>query len=388
MTNTPSNGHNPENLARAYLAMNDTERRAFDTLANDPSKLPEAVEEADQWQAFTMADAYQERPPVEYIVPGLFALPSLNIVYGAPGTLKSFILADLAVCTAAGIPWLKAAPWLIDNGARSFPTRQGCALWIDFDNGRRRTLDRFAALGRAHGIPAECDTLKFYSMPRPWLDASDNTAIGSLALRIQRTAARLVVIDNLGVVTGNTDENTGEMATVMSQFRQLAEDTGAAIVLIHHQRKGNGLTGRAGDNLRGHSSIEAALDLALAVEREEYSETVQVKATKMRGPDVLPFSAYFTFESRTDRPEELQAARFFGVSTDDTKSGAAIERAILDALDGDTALNKTDLRKAVKEALPDIGINRIRDRIEKMAGEKALKTDPGKRHNEWLYRKP
>lgn len=388
MTNSPSNGHDPEDLARAYLSLNPTELRAFEALANDPSKLPEAVEEADRWQAFTMANAYEERPPVEYIVPGLFALPSLNIPFGAPGTLKSFLMADLVVCTAAGLPWLPPAPWLTANSARSFPTRQACALWVDFDNGRRRTLDRFAALGRAHNVPADCDQLKFYSMPRPWLNASDEASIGDLALRIQRTNARLVVIDNLGVVTGNAEENSGEMATVMSGFRQLAEDTGAAIVLIHHQRKSNGLTGRAGDNLRGHSSIEAALDLALAIEREEYSESVALKATKVRGPDVLPFSAYFTFENRPDRPDELQSARFWGVAEDDTKSGAAIDRAILDALDGDAALNKTDLTKAVKEALPDIGINRIRPRIDKMAGENALKTDPGKRHNERLYRKP
>ncbi len=389
MTNN-SDGKDTEALARAWLGLNDTQRREFETLTNDPSKLPEAAgEAADQWRAFTMADAYQERPPVEYIVPGLFALPSLNIPFGAPGSLKSFLMADQAVCTAAGLPWLPPAPWLgSDANVRAFPTRQAPVIWVDFDNGRRRTLDRFAALGRAHKIPRDCDQLHFYSMPKPWLDASDEASIGSLALRIQRTGARLVVVDNLGVVTGNAEENSGEMASVMSGFRQLAEDSGAAIVLIHHQRKGNGLTGRAGDNLRGHSSIEASLDLALAIEREEYSETVTIKATKVRGADVLPFSAYFTSENHPSRPDELQSACFYGVATDDQKSGAAIERAILETLENGEPMNKTDLVKAVKEVLPEIGINRIRPRIEKMAGEKALKVEPGKRSNEHYYRKP
>ncbi len=53
---------------------------------------------------------------MEYIAGRLFALPSLNILYGAPGTLKSFLLADLAVCVAGGLEWLPPAPWL--NGSR------------------------------------------------------------------------------------------------------------------------------------------------------------------------------------------------------------------------------------------------------------------------------
>ena len=103
----------------------------------------------DSWQARTLADAYTQRPPVEYAVTGLFALPSLNIIYGAPGSLKSFLAADMAVSIAAGLPWLPEAPW--QPGAVAIPTRQAPVMWLDFDNGRNRTDDRFEALeiGRA-----------------------------------------------------------------------------------------------------------------------------------------------------------------------------------------------------------------------------------------------
>jgi len=52
------------------------------------------------------------------------------------------------------------------------------------------------------------------------------------------------------------------MATVMGHFRYLAEQAKVAVILIHHQRKSNGSNARLGERLRGHSSIEAALDLA------------------------------------------------------------------------------------------------------------------------------
>ncbi len=110
--------------------------------------------------------------------------------------------------------------------------------------------------------------LYYVSMPVPWLDASDPLQVDLLVARLDKLAARLLVVDNLGTVLGEADENSAEMARVMSNFRRLAEHTGAAVVILHHQRKGNGFKGRAGDTLRGHSSIEAALDLALLIQRE------------------------------------------------------------------------------------------------------------------------
>src|SRR4030042_2678931 len=113
------------------------------------------------------------------------------------------------------------------------------------------------------------------------------------------------------------------MAQVLSLFRQLAEETGAAVILIHHQRKGNGYSGRAADTLRGHSSIEASLDLALLVEREEQADLVTVKSTKTRGVDVLPFSAVFTYED--DEAGNLATAKFWGVAAEENQSNGALK---------------------------------------------------------------
>jgi hypothetical protein len=105
--------------------------------------------EADDWRVYTLADAYTPRPCLRYVVEGLCPLPSVSIMYGAPGSLKSFLLADLAVCVAGGLPWLPTLP-----GARGAakPTLQAPALWCDFDNGPRITHERFEALGRARTL--------------------------------------------------------------------------------------------------------------------------------------------------------------------------------------------------------------------------------------------
>jgi hypothetical protein len=326
---------------------------------------------SDPWPSFSMVDAYADRPPVEYIAGRLFEKPSLNILYGAPSTLKSFLLADLLTCVAAGAEWLTPAPW--QDGGSGYKTKQAPVMWLDFDNGQRRTLDRFKALGRARSLSADIPTI-LYSMPNPWLVSTDKTSIGMLALRIKAAGAEFVCIDNLGAVLGNAEENAAEMARVMSNYRQIAEDTGAAITIIHHQRKSNGLGGRAGDSLRGHSSIEAALDLALMVEREPYAEAISITATKTRGDDVLPFRAQFTFD-HNDRGE-LDTARFWGLGTDDNLSETAITREIKNAL-VDEELSQTALIKAVKEALPDVGMNRIRDCIVRTAKNGGIRESKG-----------
>jgi hypothetical protein len=329
----------------------------------------------DQWRAFNMADAYQERDPVKYVVGRLFERPSLNILYGSPGTLKSFLLADLLISVAAGKNWLLPAPWL-DSGGQGYTTSNIPVMWLDFDNGQRRTLDRFAALGRARDLTPEIPAT-FYSMPTPWLISTDNASIEMLALRIKAANAGFVCVDNLGAVIGAAEENSGDMAKVMSHYRQIAEDTGAAITLIHHQRKGNGLGGRKGDTLRGHSSIEAALDLALLVEREPYADTITVTATKTRGDDVLPFRANFTYENQNG---QLHKARFWGLGTDDNLSNSAISREIKEVL-ANGQETQTELINKVKEILPDVGVNRIRDTIKKLAKISEINEHKGEKNS-------
>jgi hypothetical protein len=343
-----------------------------DILADEIIKSLRAASSAvDTWTAYTLADAYAPREPTRYVVPGLFRMPSLNIVYGAPGTLKSFLLADLAVCVAAGLDWLPALP-----GDDFVPKRttQCPAMWLDFDNGIDLTRERFGALGKTRGVPGDV-SLSIYSMPRPWLDARHFDAMADLAERVIDRHAGLVVIDNLGTVSGDADENSTEMVSIMSNLRQLAENTGAAVVVIHHQRKGNGLAGRAGDNLRGSSCIEAALDLALCVEREEGSDSITIKSTKTRGKTVRPFGARFMFES--DAQDELIAAKFFGEAVEDTHSDKAIDGAILNVLQNEHPLNQSALVKTVQNDLADIGINRIRERANALVRDGRLRATSG-----------
>lgn len=360
----------------AYIAteLADTRRSPNESLATLVPKLEQIQQgmrssSADLWEPFrrTLADAYVERPPITYAVNPLFAKPSLNVVYGSPGDLKSMALADCAVCVVAGLEWLPPQPH--ETGI-AFITQPSPVLWLDFDNGRNRTDNRFEALAHARGVDSSVP-LSYYPMPNPWLDASDSRAVDALLERIQRANAGLVFIDNLAVIAGGADENSVQMASVMANLRRLAESAGAALVLIHHQRKSNGGNARAGDALRGHSSIEAALDLALLVEREERSDIITFRATKARGMDVAPFAARFTYEHKPNTTE-LAEARFYGAPVGDGTGNHKVQQAILDAVRGNAGMNQEELVGKVKVTMPEVGDNRVRTAIKHLVNADQL----------------
>lgn len=340
---------------------------------------------ADPWNFYTLEDAFTPRPATQYLVDGLIESKSLVITYGSPGAMKSLLLADLAVCVAGGLRWLAS---IGADDTVSYSTVQTPVLWIDADNGVRRTHERFAAIARTHQVPPTTP-LWYVSMPSPALDASDAFATENLAARIISRGVGLVVIDNLSVISGKADENSDEMVAVMANLRQLVETTGAAVIVIHHQRKGSaGFQGRKGETLRGHSSINAALDLALLVEREEQASCISIRATKERGAPVKPFAAEFVYTHQPDS-HELLSARFSGrpFRTEPDPSEENLGDEVVAIVAENRGINQSALRKQAKEAYPSASDHRIRATINDLVRAGKLVCRSGD-HNARSYDMP
>lgn len=323
-------------------------------------------EERGVWQWKTLATAYAWQPNTAYLLEGILRVPSLNIVYGAPGTLKSMLMIDLALCVASGRPWLP-----LPSRERGLAVLASPVLWADFDNGEDAMNERIRAIGQA--LELGTDTPFYYvSMPSPWLDAADPADAGLVQLRagIVGASAKLVIVDNLRNIAGKVDENSAEIGDLMLNLRRLSEELDVAIILIHHQRKAQGFKARAGDNLRGHSSIEAALDLALLVTRENREPEIHCSPTKIRGADFPPFTATFAYEREADMPV-LARARFFSVPEDLPPSDEDLKSLILEIL-GEQALHQRAITGAVQAEAPHWGINKIRSILAEMVREKEL----------------
>lgn len=318
-----------------------------------------------QWQIRTLANAYQKREPTRYVVEGYLSEGSLNILYGPPAAMKSMLLADLCACVVAGSDWL---PGTSGNG-RGIKTNQGPVFWVDMDNGTRRTDERIDAVSRAHKLPEDAP-FNYVSMPMPPLNVADLDMMIYLKNVIRELGAKLTVIDNLGLITGEIEENSAAMAMVMGYLRQIAEGTGTAMVVIHHQRKGGANGGRAGDALRGHSSIEAAVDLALHVMREPNTSEVSVRSTKTRGVDVQPVLARFNYQHAAGT-DDLAAAWFDGQPV--KRGDSDLRDAILHHVGAYGQIAKMKLVQVVQDALGQDapGVNKIRAWIDDMLANEA-----------------
>jgi len=317
----------------------------------------------DPWKKHTFsladAEAAAKEPRAKSIVAGLIRERSLTCFFSPPGAYKSMLVADMGVCVSAGEPHLGPLPGRLGAGR---VTKQCSVLWLDFDNGQDITHARFDALRRAHGVPTDAP-LHYVVMPSPWLDASDPGAMLALTARAKRYGAGLIVCDNLAVTIGENNENDSVMARVMSHWRRLTEETGAAVVLIHHPNKGPA-SQREGNRIRGHSSIEASFDLALLVEREPDCPIVTVKSAKTRGAGVEPFSAYFLYAHRPGT-DTLYEARFCGYETDDPRSDSMLEKTILETVKEHPETNKTTLAEMVRNRLENsVGQKRVFAKLE------------------------
>lgn len=317
-------------------------------------------EDTTQWQLRTLANAYEKREPTQYVVEKYLTAGSLNILYGPPAAMKSMLLADLCACVVGGSEWLPGS----QGGGKGIKTNQGPVFWVDMDNGTRRTDERIEAVARAHNLPDDAP-FNYVSMPMPPLNVADLDMMIYLKTIIRTLGARLTIIDNLGLITGEIEENSAAMAMVMGYLRQIAEGTNTSMVVIHHQRKGGANGGRAGDALRGHSSIEAAVDLALHVMREPGKGEVSIRSTKTRGVDVPPVMALFNYEHTTGT-DDLSRAWFSGQPV--KRGDNDIRDAILHNVGAYGEIAKMKLVQVVHEALGQDapGVNKIRAWIDDM----------------------
>lgn len=312
------------------------------------------------WTPLSLADAYTPRPPTRWVVDGLFRASSLSMLFGPPGCLKSLLALDLAACVVAGVDWLPPDPG--GTGGETYDVTQGASVLLDFDNGSDTTLERLEAVGRTRNLP-QAAPLYAVSMPQPWLDASKighaQQLIGWLQ-GFQNLA--LVIVDNLAAVSGSADENSSEMVQVLGAFRFVAEQTGAAILLIHHARKASASSkGQNGDSIRGHSSIMAALDLALSVERDD--DMVTLEAVKARGNPPDPIGARYTYTHKSGS-YDLAEVRFFAAKPAKANRNQDARAAVIDALTKGGSMNQSAIVTTIQKANPKISRYPVRNALE------------------------
>lgn len=255
-----------------------------------------AVTPIQGWEWHTLAQACEKKEDRERLLEMLPPLPSIVVIYGLPGTFKTLLAQDLAVCISNGRTWLDPQPGKIIGG---FATKKVPVLWVDQDSGLEELERRFAAL--VAGLPANDDAPLYHtSFPIPMFEATDLASIQRVISEIKLTGAKVVIFDTLKRIAGDLDENLSEIDKALYAIRRIVEQTGALAIVIHHANKAGGL--------RGSTAISGAVDMVIKTEREDQSTTFTLGAEKTRQKTFRPLQ--ISFDYRNDEHGELKMAAF------------------------------------------------------------------------------
>lgn len=183
----------------------------------------------------------QPDEPIPWRCDGLAADGYLTLLAGRGGEGKSWLTLALASGVARG------------EEAAGIPCAKGRALIFDAENGARLITRRLRAAQVTADLnvqPVEVGGLSF---------TQDG---GWFRQIIDEQKPQLVVFDSLRVLSsGAKESDSDEMEPIVTRLKQLARDTGSAIVLIHHRGKSES------SEYRGSSVILDQVDLLFTLGR-------------------------------------------------------------------------------------------------------------------------
>ena len=223
---------------------------------------------------------------MEWLVDGLAPAVGTALLFGAPGSKKTWAVLHLAVSVAMGADWLCRQ------------VRRGPVLVLDEESGDHRMRRRLAQVMRGLHAPADLP-LAYVSLAgfKP-ADPADLAEIDGIMAQVQPV---LVVLDAMADVLVGNENAVEDVMPLMKALRRLADDHHCLVLAIHHSNRSNG-------GYRGSSAILGAVDLAIEVTSKATSPSVDIEVVKTRDGEPCTLAATATW---VDWPEEaftLEAA--------------------------------------------------------------------------------
>jgi hypothetical protein len=238
-------------------------------------------------------------PPTKWHVAGLFPQGALVLLFGKPGSAKSFLAIDWALCTATGKKFLD-----------EYDVVQGPVLYV-------------AAEG-VSGIRKRClRWLEHYRLPEPTnfmvvpdafnlVDATEASELIGIAKESLDAPPALIVLDTLNRnMVGNENDST-DMGAFIRSATALQKAFGCTVIIVHHSGHANL------ERERGHSSLQGAMDAIIATEKlgERITDGVEVSCKKLKEADLFePFKVHCRIVGQGDESSVILAGKYHAWET-------------------------------------------------------------------------
>jgi hypothetical protein len=182
-------------------------------------------------------------PKMEWRLKGLFPTKGVGAMYGPSGSGKSFLVLDLGISIALGLIWF---------GYRTV----ACPVTYVMLEGEGALRNRINAWETHNQVQIPEN---FYAITQA-VNLSTRQDVEDLAACLPKGG--VLIIDTLNRAAPGQDENSSkDMGITIAGLKRLEEVTGGLVLVVHHTGK------EVSKGMRGHSSLHAALDAAIEVER-------------------------------------------------------------------------------------------------------------------------
>ena len=180
--------------------------------------------------------------PPKWLIKNYLEEETTSTFFGAPGSMKTFIVMDMGLCIATGKEW------------HGHKVREGSALYV-CGEGKSGIIKRIQAWENHHNMKAP---LFFVSTSAAKLNDPESLSdVEAAAQEVSLTHEKpaLIIIDTLNRNFGSGDENsTSDMTVFIQAVDQLRDRLECAIIIVHH----SGLTDSS--RVRGSSVLKGAMD--------------------------------------------------------------------------------------------------------------------------------
>lgn len=185
-----------------------------------------------------------------WLVKGLIDQGTLSVVYGPPGSGKSFVVLNMALHVALGRDWF---------GLR---VKQAAVVYVIAEGGRGMP-NRVEAFRKHHNLTGVDVPFAFVPCTVDLRDpAADTEPLIALIKQVAEdfgSPVGWIIVDTLSRALNGGNENASEdMTALIGNADRIREDTNAHVLFVHHPPQGE-------NKPRGHTSLIGAVDTAISL---------------------------------------------------------------------------------------------------------------------------
>ena len=299
----------------------------------------------------SVADLLSYKPAsYPFLVDKLVPHRGITALSGHPEAGKSWVMLEIAKSVASGTALFG-----------KFKTLKGNVLVVDEESG----IDEFWKRARMLGYSED---LSIFFHIQCGFKLDNEKDLAQLLSTVRKNEISLIIFDPY-VSMHNKSENSAEETAVVMQALQKFNETGAAVIYVHHLRKDSIMKFGGAQSLRGSSALLGRLDSLIRVHKvtsDEVSDEIQILHEKSRRGKKEP-------EFQISMIEE-NGKIFFDDIIEVEPAKRKLEQAteaITNMFDDDTELTRVDIITAVKN-VAGVGEKNVADAIRKLVKDQVL----------------